>query len=656
MLRKVLRLVWLVTWRIAVVIAAIIAASTTYYYLDLPPVTELLDGRDRGSVTLLDRDGEVFAWRGAQYGGTVHAEEMSPHLLNAVIATEDRRYYHHPGIDPIGIARAMVANVRAGRLVQGGSTITQQVAKLVFVGPARTLERKLREIPIALAMELRYSKEEILSIYLNRAYLGAGTYGFEAAAQRYFGRSARVVGPAEAAMLAGLLKAPSRYAPTSDITLARERAATIVALMADQGLLTPEQVVEAEANPASLSTAASARAGGYFADWVMEAGPDFLTTATSEDVEILTTFDPEIQRAAEEALDHVFETRVREGSEAEAAIVILSRDGAVRAIVGGRRRGTAGQFNRATQALRQTGSAFKPVVYAAALDQGLLPDTLVEDAPITLTIPGSGRWSPENYGGGYRGHISLREALAHSVNTAAVRVSEEVGRENVQAMARALGISSDLADGPAIALGVSEATLLEMTGVYATFLNEGVTAAPFGYHAIQLRGDATPLFGSDAEAGTRALDADLAGYLTGMLAEVVATGTGRRARLPDGRPAAGKTGTTQGARDAWFVGFTGQYVAGVWMGYDDNRQLTGVTGGGLPAQIWQETMVRIHEGAPILPLPIRQPPPGSGLRLAGDVGRGGETESLIESVIQGILGGSSSNVERERGKPADADR
>ena len=361
-----------------------------------PRSRALLDGRSRGSVTLLDRDGAVFAWRGEQFGGQITAETVSPHLKNAVIATEDKRFYGHFGISPRGIASAVRINLSEGRgplSGHGGSTITQQTAKLLCLGNnysadsgmteaefeadcrRTTLVRKIKEALYAMAMELRYSKDDILTIYLNRAYLGAGARGFEAAAQRYFGLSANEVLPAEAAMLAGLLKAPSRYAPTADLQRSRDRAATIIRLMQEQGYLSAAEAADAQQNPAQLSAAAEARAGGYFADWVMDLGPNFLTGETTEDVIIRTTFDQNIQTAAEEALQFIFDNKVKEGSKAQAAIVVMSADGAVRAMVGGRKfRGVAGQFNRAIQAKRQTGSAFKPFVFGAALDLGYGPN------------------------------------------------------------------------------------------------------------------------------------------------------------------------------------------------------------------------------------------------------------------------------------------
>jgi len=519
-----------------------------------------------------------------------------------VIAAEDKRYFNHFGIDPRGIARALYVNFKAGRLIQGGSTLTQQVAKNVFLDAQRKIERKIKEVPMALALELKYTKEEILSVYLNRVYLGAGTFGFEAASQRYFGKSARILKPAEAAMLAGLLRAPSRLAPTRDLSRAQNRAAVIIGLMREQGFLTELQARDALAHPAVLSEAAAARAGGAFADWLMERGGEdrFLDLLKAADVEIDTSFDPKLQAIAEAALADIFERKVRPGSLAQAAIVVMSHDGAVRAIVGGREKGAA-QFNRATQALRQPGSAFKPVVYAAALESGMSPLDIVTDAPIRID-----GWSPSNYGNNFLGDITLTEALARSVNTVAVRVSEHAGREKVREMAGRMGLTTPIAPGPAIALGTSETRLIEMTALYAAIANGGRLARPYGVRQIRLRGDRVPVDRGPKGPGRRVISEKTAGLLTYMMLAVVEEGTGARARI-EGWQVAGKTGTTQKARDAWFLGFTADYVTGVWMGYDDNRPLTGVTGGGLPAEIWRETMVRIHAGRTPRPLRIVVP-------------------------------------------------
>lgn len=620
---------WGFTWRIGAVFSLILAAVTFYFYAQLPPVGDMLDARARGSVTLLDRNENVFAWRGETFGGSTTAQTVSKYLHDAVVATEDKRFYWHYGISPRGIASAIRINMREGRgplSGNGGSTITQQVAKLLCLGVAfdaakwKTeadyeadcrqggLVRKIREVPYALALETKYSKEEILTIYFNRAYLGAGARGFGAAAQRYFGKSAGVLDAGEAAMLAGLLKAPSTYAPTNNLKRAQDRAAVVLDLMQEQGYLTPAEHEAALRNPATLSKAAEARAGGYFADWVMGEGPSFLTKDTTEDVIMRTTLDQRIQKAAESALAAVLDNKLREGSKTEAAVIVMSADGAVRAMVGGRHAAPPGSFNRATMAKRQTGSAFKPFVYAAAMDLGYTPADFVEDKPLTINVKGSGPYSPRNYTNKYLGMITLTKALEESVNTAAVRISEAVGRDVVRKVASEFGIESDLAAGPALALGASESSLLEMTGAYAGILNGGSSVRPYGLIDLRLKGEDTPLLDQDGGIGERVISQQAAEYLTYMMYEVVQAGTGTRAKL-GARQAAGKTGTTSAARDAWFIGFTADYVAGVWMGYDDNTPLAGVTGGGLPAEIWHEVMVRVHEGLPERVLPMLIPEP-----------------------------------------------
>ena len=622
-------IIWAVLWRVTAIGATILACAVLFYYVQLPPMNDLLDGRARGSVTMLDYNGAVFAWRGESYAGQATADSVSPNLLHAVIATEDKRFYHHFGVSPRGIASAIAINLSAGRGPlegNGGSTITQQVAKLLCLGQkydpkvwkgetayeddcrAGGVWRKIKEIPYAIAMEAKYTKADILTIYFNRAYLGAGARGFEAAAQRYFGKSATTLSPAEAAMLAGLLKAPSKYAPTNNLQRARGRAAVIIGLMQEQGYITEVEAQEAIDHPAELSDAAAQNAGGFFADWVMESTPSYLGSETTEDVIMKTTLDQRLQKAADDALAAVFTSKLKNGSNAQAAIVVMSADGAVRAMVGGRKLAAAGSFNRATQALRQTGSSFKPFVYAAALDLGWNPMDFVDDSPLTIHIAGSGNWSPDNYDRQFKGMITLTEALKESRNVPAVKVSEAVGRKLVRSVAEGFGIQSDLAAGPALALGASEATLLEMTGAYAGILNGGSSVTPFGLMELSLKGDKTPLIGAGGGIGERVISETAAKELTWMMTQVVQSGTGVKAQL-DGRMVAGKTGTTSESRDAWFIGFTADYVTGVWMGYDDNTPLVGVTGGGLPAQIWHEVMTRVEDGLPPKDLPVIVPAP-----------------------------------------------
>lgn len=626
--RLLMRLTWALAWRGAALLALVIGGATLYNYARIPDMATLADGRARGSVTLQDRDGATFAWRGDNFGGLVTTAGVSPHLVNAVIASEDKRFYRHLGVSPRGIAGAMRNNLQAGRgpfSGSGGSTITQQVAKLLCLGNdwdpssglseaefeadcrAGSVLRKLKEIPYALALEVKFTKEEILAIYLNRAYLGAGARGFAAASQRYFGKDVGALEPQEAAMLSGLLPAPSYYAPTANLQRAQDRAKTVLTLMNEQNLLTGAEYTRAMENPATLSPAARQDTGGYFADWVMSDGPDFLTGDTTEDVIVRTTLDQRIQAAAEDALAEVFATKVAPASEAQAAIVVMSADGAVRAMVGGRDTRGGGQFNRAIQAARQTGSSFKPFVYAAALDLGWRFDDWVLDAPLTIDIPGSGPWSPDNYTRDFAGEVTLTESLARSLNTSTVRLSEQVGRDVVRNVATQFGIASDLADGPALALGASESTLLEMTGAYAGILNGGTSVTPYGLSTLTLRDDNVPLLDHESGLGERVIQEGAARQLVYMMYRGIEAGTGTRAKLPDGRPASGKTGTTSSYRDAWFIGFTGDYVAGVWMGYDDNTPLEGITGGGLPAEIWREAMIRIHDGLPVTPLPMIDP-------------------------------------------------
>ena len=668
--RWLVRLIWKITWRVGFAACVTLGLAVGYFWTTLPDVNELLDGRARGSVTLMDAENKVFAWRGDQFGGAVTAQTVAPDLKNAVVATEDKRFYRHLGISPRGIASAVRINLSEGRGAlqgHGGSTITQQTAKLLCLGveydPSEwkseaayvadcrrgSLQRKAKEAIYALAMEAKYSKDEILSIYLNRAYMGGGAYGAEAAAQRYFGKHAAEVNAAEAAMLAGLLTAPSRMAPTSDLERSQARAATVLRLMGEQGHLSAAEVARWQQNPATLSPAARRKAGGYFADWVMSTGPEFFTRNTTEDVIIRTTLDQRLQRAAEEALQFVFDNKVREGSKAQAAIVVMGADGAVRAMVGGRETRVSGVFNRAIQAERQTGSAFKPFVYAAALELGYSPLDTVDDSPMTINIPGSGPWSPRNYTNDYKGRVTLTDALKNSLNIPAVKVSESVGRDLVRQVASDFGIQSDLAAGPALALGASESTLLEMTGAYAGILNGGSSVTPYGLIDLRLQGDAEPLMGTGGGIGERVIQDGAAAQLIWMMEKVVSEGTGGRAQF-GGREIAGKTGTTQAARDAWFIGFTADYVAGVWMGYDDNTPLTGVTGGGLPAEIWRETMSRVHEGVPVRGLPMQAPvgarPQPAPAPQQRDIPR--TTEGLIEMLVRDIFGGGSGNPPRER--------
>lgn len=654
-------LIWKLVWRGALVMSLILGIGIYYFASQMPAVEALIDGRARGSVTMTDANGSVFAWRGDQFGGMITTNTVSVHLKNAVVASEDKRFYGHFGVSPRGIASAVRINLREGRgplSGNGGSTITQQVGKLLCLGVPfdpqtweseaayeedcrrTTLWRKVKEAVYAMGMEAAYSKDEILTIYLNRAYLGAGSRGFEAAAQRYFGKSAAEVTPAESAMLSSLLPAPTSRAPTRNLQRAQDYANIVVGLMEEQGYLSSSAAAEARANPATLSAAAERRAGGYFADWVMSSGPEFFTRNTTEDVVIKTTLDQRIQTAAEDALTYIFEEKVKEGSEAEAALVVMSADGAVRAMVGGREATVTGAFNRATMAKRQTGSAFKPFIYATALELGMSPNDMVNDVATCWNVRGSGNWCPENYDRRFKGPMTLTQALKESRNVPAVVLSEQMGREMVRQVATDFGIDNALADGPALALGASESTLLEMTGAFAGILNGGSAVTPYGLIELRFQGDTEPLMDNMGTGiGERVIQQSAARQLTWMMNQVVENGTGGRARI-DGWQIAGKSGTTSAARDAWFIAFTGDYVTGVWMGYDDNRPLNGVTGGGLPADIWRETMTRVLAGMPAVPLPMDAPTAmTSSAIMEGGTSNTVEDKVLMD-VLENILGGN----------------
>ncbi len=564
-----------------------------WYGYDLPDVSRLGERQRTPGVSLVAADGATLARFGDLYGPPVAVGELPAHLKQAVLATEDRRFYSHFGLDPLALARASLANLRARRIVQGGSTLTQQLAKNVFLTPKRTLKRKVQELLLALWLERKFTKDEILTIYLNRVYLGAGAYGVEAAARRYFGKSSRDVTLSEAAMLAGLLKAPSRYAPTRDLARARARGRQVLAGMVDAGYITPAEARGAAKKPATIVRARRAGRGSrYFADWVFDrvsgyAGPG------AGDIVVVTTLDASLQRAAEEAVEWALAGDGARRRVGPAALVALAPDGAVRAMVGGRDYG-ASQFNRATQALRQPGSAFKLFVYLAALEAGLSPDDVVEDAP--LTIDG---WSPRNYDGRYAGAVTVREALARSINTVAVRVADQVGPGGVIEVARRLGITSRLGADASLALGTSEVTLIELTAAYAALANRGRGVWPHGIREIRAA-DGAVLYRRAGSGPGRAVARRPLRQMVDMLRSVVTEGTGRAAALPF--PVAGKTGTSQDSRDAWFVGFTRDLIAGVWLGNDNRAPMKGVTGGGLPARLWARFMKAALAGTAVRPL------------------------------------------------------
>src|SRR5215470_4730704 len=562
---------------------------------DLPDVGRLNEIRKQPSITLLADDGEVIATYGDLYGTTVQLRDLPSYLPQAVLATEDRRFYRHFGLDPIGLLRAAYINLRDGRLTQGGSTITQQLAKNVFLTPARTVRRKGQEMLLALWLERNFSKDQILTLYLNRVYFGAATYGVDAAARKFFGKPATQVTPYEAAMLAGLLRAPSAFNPMNDREVADSRAQLVLKNMVAADLLSEKDAATIAANKQiSTSYAASGHSGQHFADWVMDQVSGYVGFV-DRDLVVVTTLDPRLQKLAEIELAKMLDTDGPKRNAGQAALVSLSPDGAVRAMVGGRDYATS-QFNRATQSLRQPGSAFKAFVFLAGFEHGMTPDDQMFDGPISV-----GGWKPGNYENDYQGEVTLREAFAKSLNSVAVQVSERVGRKNVIEAARRLGITSDLTTGPSIALGSSGVSLLELTGAYATFDNNGYGVWPRGIEQISDRNGG--VLYQRAGAGPGLLVQPQQVYdMVDLMGGVIDHGTGKGARL--GRPAAGKTGTGQDYRDAWFVGFTAELVTGVWVGNDDNSPMKKVVGGSLPTQLWHAFMAGALDGEPVRPLPL----------------------------------------------------
>ena len=545
--------------------------------IGLPDIDRVLAEPRRPGITVTAVDGAALANFGEVYGAYVPAEELPPALIDAVIAVEDRRFHDHFGLDLWGVARAAAVNFGAGRVVQGGSTLTQQIAKNVFLTPERTLRRKVQEALLAVWLEMRFSKETLLGIYLNRVYLGAGCFGVEAAAQRYFGKSARRLDLAEAATIAGLPKAPSRYAPTRDAQAARARAAVVLDAMVAADRLDADTAAAAKATRVALKGATGGSGAHYFADWIADRVADFVGPPR-DDLVVRTTLSLPAQMAAERAV-----RAATAGHAGQAALVAMTPDGAVRAMVGGTSYASS-QFNRATQARRQPGSAFKLAVFAAALAHGRSPESTALDAPVAV-----GDWRPQNYRDVYRGRISLSAAFAHSSNSVAVRLTESVGREAVATMARRLGMADALPSGPSLALGTGEVTLLALTAAYAVPANGGRGVIPHGILEIRDRSGRV-LYRRAGSGSGRVLEPAVADDLHRMLTGVVTDGTGRRAAL-DG-PTAGKTGTSQDSRDAWFVGYRPDLVAGVWLGRDDSRPMRDVTGGGLPAVLWHDFMSR----------------------------------------------------------------
>lgn len=585
---------------------------------DLPDTSTLYNVDRQPSITYLDRNGALIAVRGTQQAPPADLDALPDYVPAAFIAIEDRRFYHHPGFDPIGMSRAIVSNMRAGRVVQGGSTLTQQLAKNLFLSPDQNIKRKVQELMLAVWLEMKFSKKEILALYLNRVYFGAGAYGIEAASQRYFDKSAKDLTVGEAALLAGLLKAPSRYSPVSESERAAARATVVLNEMVDAKVITPEQRAQAVTEPVRVSRTLATQHAQYFIDWLDKQIRELVGEPT-EDMIVETTLDLTLQTQAERSVRRILD---RDGSRGvqQAALVALDGEGRVRAMIGGASYADS-QFNRATDARRQAGSAFKPFVYLAALEAGYTPETRVNDAPIRI-----GNWEPRNYSGRFAGEMTLSNAVAQSVNTVAAGVADQIGRDNVARTARRLGVTSRIGLEPAMALGAVEVSPLEMAQAYDAFANGGKRVQAHGISRIRTPQGRLIYQRASRDAGpVQAISNPFLYYQNQMLRGVMTSGTGRSAAIA-GRDLAGKTGTTSDYKDAWFVGYTGGFVTAVWVGKDDNTPMRGVTGGSSPAAIWKGFMEAAlpRLNAPAIPngppMPEGWRPPSPVENLIGEIG------------------------------------
>ncbi|HEX3945613.1 MAG TPA: transglycosylase domain-containing protein [Rhizomicrobium sp.] len=579
----------------------LVAAFVAHLWSELPDVGHLRLAGVSHDITILDRHGRLIARKDLTQGAMVNVRDLPPYVPDAFIAIEDRRFREHMGLDFIGMVRAALENLAAGHVVQGGSTITQQLAKNLFLDPKRTFDRKGQEALLAIYLESHYSKDQILTLYLNHVYFGAGVYGIEAASERFFGRPATELSLSEAAILAGSVKAPAKYNPLADRVAAHTRAQTVLKAMREAGFITDRILRVASETAPHVMLATGTPGAGYFADWVVSRIPGYVGDI-HEPVVVETTFDLPLQEKAEQAVEAGLAGEGRKLHAHEAALIALAPDGAVRAMVGGRSY-VASPYNRAADAKRQPGSAFKPFVYLAALEHGHHLDDVMNDGPVSF-----GKWRPGNYEGRYEGRITLTRAFAKSSNSVAAQLTLEAGPRAVVRTAHRLGIASHLMAVPSIALGSETVTPLELTAAYAPFANGGERALPYAIQEIRTKRGHV-LYRRKARKAERVMSAEQAGEVAQLMVATVTTGTGKAARLEE-RPSAGKTGTTQDYRDAWFVGFTSDYVCGVWIGNDHNTPMVHATGGTLPSRMFKSFMQEAEQGFPVEPLTsIRLAPP-----------------------------------------------
>jgi len=560
-----------------------------YFAYTLPDISGINEIEKRPSMVLEASNGVRYSTYGDLYGRMLKPDQIPTHMKEAILATEDAHFYQHFGINPFSLIRAAWRNYQAGRVVEGGSTITQQLAKNLFLTPERSITRKIREVLLAFWLEAKFTKEEILALYLNRIYFGSGTYGIDAATRKYFSRNIKDLTVAEAAMLAGLVKAPTYYAPTVNLKRAQQRSTVVMRRMQAEDYLTKAEADKLVKNPATLRHAGSNfRNVRYFSDWVVGEVRSFIGR-TDRDLIIRTTLDLGLQKAAEAAVEGTLAQSGKKYKVSQAALVAMTKNGEVRAMVGGRRYSKS-PFNRATSAQRQPGSVFKTIVYTAGFEAGRRPNDIYQDAAVNIN-----GWKPNNYTRRYKGPMSLRDAYAQSINTVAVRLTEDIGRRRVADMAQKLGLTGRFPTHPSISLGTNEVTLLEMTSAFGVIANDGRGVLPFGVTEIRTTGGKI-LYKRQTSGRGQLISGRTVNDMRDIMHATMATGTGRTAN--PGFPAAGKTGTTQDYRDAWFIGFTPELVAGVWFGNDNGSPTNKVTGSNLPSQTWKNFMIAAHGKKP----------------------------------------------------------
>ena len=556
--------------------------AVTWSLLNLPE-TESIQISRQPSITFLDKDGRIIASYGDVYGQSIQFSDLPENLINAVIVTEDKSFFSHPGLDFKGVIRAAYTNIKERRIVQGGSTITQQLAKNLFLTPERSFTRKLHELILSFWLEMRFSKEQILSIYLNRVYLGSGTYGVQAASEKYFNKKVEDLSLYESAVIASLLKAPSKYNPIANFELSKKRASLVLNNMAKNNMISIKEVNKAKFNNTKYSKFTnSPKSTRYFVDWLLPRVKSYVGEI-EKDLIVRTTLDVKLQKIAEKSLINV---NSKFESAEQSSLVALDLNGGIIAMIGGTDYGDT-QFNRVTQAKRQPGSAFKLFVYLAGLESGFSPNDTIIDSKIDIE-----GWSPKNYKNEYVGEVTLREAFSKSINTVAVKISETIGREKVIDVAKSMGITSPIQNSPSLALGTSEVTLLELTSAYNVLANNGNGVFSYGIRSIEDT-DGEILFSRKLQGTGKVLESSIVGKMTRMMEQTIESGTGKNAKL--NRPAAGKTGTSQSLRDAWFIGFTSNIVVGVWFGNDNDSPMKKITGGTAPAILWKDFMTAAHQ-------------------------------------------------------------